>query len=399
PAAGGASESAALGMLDQQEERLERLPQLAAPYEPDTVDLAANAEQRAAWLAALERSTHELVALAERGALLLLDSPSSSPDDAGTAAAAAEVAKMRGFASLYARHLQRLGAQPLAYGALTVRGLLALREQCLRQVGLGDVFGAVKRRENEKAMEAFREVLSASDALAGRERVLALLKNVLAGNMFDWGASQLREALADGSLDLAAARARINYGPPRLNNPEVFAERVTERPYGRVVVFVDNSGADIVLGVLPLARHLVLAGAVVVLAANSQPALNDVTETELRRVVDRAAALDAPLADALARARLLVCATGSAGPCVDLRRLDPHLVALARDADLVVLVGMARAIVSNFNARFACDSLRVAVFKNKMAAEAAGVAAFDSLCLFVPAGAAAADGASRAGEP
>ncbi|KAJ2317171.1 hypothetical protein GGI00_006834, partial [Coemansia sp. RSA 2681] len=60
-AGGGASSDSALGMLDQQADRLERLPQLAAPYEPDTVDLAADEAQRAAWLAALERSAHELV--------------------------------------------------------------------------------------------------------------------------------------------------------------------------------------------------------------------------------------------------------------------------------------------------------------------------------------------------
>ncbi|KAJ2741287.1 hypothetical protein GGI20_005289, partial [Coemansia sp. BCRC 34301] len=131
--------------------------------------------------------------------------------------------------------------------------------------------------------------------------------------------------------------------------------------------------------VLPLARFLAQTGATVVLAANSRPALNDVTEAELGLIVNDAAGVDPALADALAAGRLLVCASGSVGPCIDLRRLDPRLVALAGDVDLIVLVGMARAIVSNFYARFSCDSLRVAVFKNKMAAAAAGASVFDSL--------------------
>ncbi|KAJ2034075.1 hypothetical protein H4S03_005227 [Coemansia sp. S3946] len=380
PAAGDSSGVSALGMLDQQADRLERLPQLALPYVPDTVDLAADEGQRLAWLAALERSAHELVALVERGAL-----DAGSSDHVGTEDRV-DAGRIRAFSILYARHLQRLGAQPLAYGALTVRGILGLREQCLREVGLGDVFAAVKRRETKAALVALPQCVAQTDVLAERERLLALLGNALAGNMFDWGASELHGALASGALDLAAARERISYSPQRLNNPGAFADRVIAEGYRKVLVFVDNSGADVVLGVLPLARVLTQTGATVVLAANSRPALNDVTEGELKDIVAEAALVDESLAAAVEEERLLVCASGSAGPCVDLRRLDPRLVALAQAADLVILVGMARAIVSNYHARFTCDSLRIAVFKNKMTADAASANVFDSLCLYVPGG-------------
>jgi type II pantothenate kinase len=47
-------------------------------------------------------------------------------------------------------------------------------------------------------------------------------------------------------------------------------------------MFVDNAGADIVLGMLPFAREFLRLGCEVVLAANSQPAINDVTSEELR---------------------------------------------------------------------------------------------------------------------
>lgn len=47
------------------------------------------------------------------------------------------------------------------------------------------------------------------------------------------------------------------------------------------MLFVDNAGADVVLGMLPLARELLCNGAQVVMAANSIPAINDVTADEL----------------------------------------------------------------------------------------------------------------------
>jgi Damage-control phosphatase ARMT1-like domain len=67
-------------------------------------------------------------------------------------------------------------------------------------------------------------------------------------------------------------------------------------PYRRVIIFVDNAGADVVLGMLPFARELLRRGCEVVLAANSLPAINDVTATELRRLMVAACDADALLA-------------------------------------------------------------------------------------------------------
>jgi hypothetical protein len=52
--------------------------------------------------------------------------------------------------------------------------------------------------------------------------------------------------------------------------------------YRKALFFVDNSGADVVLGMLPLARELLQRGTVVVLAANRQPSINDITAAELQ---------------------------------------------------------------------------------------------------------------------
>merc|ERR1719232_1552291 len=59
------------------------------------------------------------------------------------------------------------------------------------------------------------------------------------------------------------------------------------RRYQRAIIFVDNSGADIVLGMIPLARELLQRGTEVVLAANSLPALNDITASELRSLMKK----------------------------------------------------------------------------------------------------------------
>jgi type II pantothenate kinase len=54
---------------------------------------------------------------------------------------------------------------------------------------------------------------------------------------------------------------------------------------------VDNAGADAVLGMLPLARELLRNGSEVVMVANSQPAINDLTTSELRSLVRKAATI------------------------------------------------------------------------------------------------------------
>ena len=49
------------------------------------------------------------------------------------------------------------------------------------------------------------------------------------------------------------------------------------------------AGADVVLGMIPLARELLRMGAEVVLCANSLPAINDITAQELRELIDKVA--------------------------------------------------------------------------------------------------------------
>ncbi|KAJ2503196.1 hypothetical protein GGH96_000445 [Coemansia sp. RSA 1972] len=357
-----------LGMLDREPSKLEPLVQLVntaeCPYTPDTVDLTSEPRQQEYWISAMQRNTDGLLELADSGALPGCSDPESRQ-------------RLERFVALYLKHLRRLRLRPLAYGAMSVRALLGLREQCLHEVGLEDIFAGVKQRETQAALSALPALLRGIDAMRESERPRVLLQNVLAGNMFDWGAAALRGALAEGCLDLNKARDQITWRPG-FDNGADFVSRIRTHAYKQCVVFVDNSGADVCLGVLPLVRFLLHQKTRVVLAANSRPALNDVTERELIDIVQRASAIDS----AYATDMLSVCGTGSSGPCLDMRKLDARLVRASQAADLVVIVGMGRAIHSNYYARFSCDSLKLAVFKNQMAADAAHAQIYDALCKY-----------------
>jgi Damage-control phosphatase ARMT1-like domain len=85
------------------------------------------------------------------------------------------------------------------------------------------------------------------------------------------------------------------------------------------VLFVDNAGADVLLGMLPFARELLKGGAQVLLAANRGPTINDITAAELLPLLVAAAAADALLLQALQSGALRVVDSGNDLPVIDLR--------------------------------------------------------------------------------
>lgn len=82
---------------------------------------------------------------------------------------------------------------------------------------------------------------------------------------------------------------------------------------------MDNSGVDIVLGILPFVRDLLQRGTKVILCANSMPALNDVTYPELLGTLKEAGKISKDIKYALKENRLMAMETAQAGPCLDLR--------------------------------------------------------------------------------
>ncbi|KAE8768185.1 Pantothenate kinase 2 [Hordeum vulgare] len=147
-----------------------------------------------------------------------------------------------------------------------------------------------------------------------------------------------------------------------------------DQPYKRALIFVDNAGADVVLGMLPLAQEFLRGGVEVVLVANLLPALNDITANELPEIVVEAAKVQTAeagglMADAMAGIQddtkdepasvpLMVVENGCGSPCIDFRQVSSELAAAAKDADLLILEGMGWSLHTNLNACFKCDALK-----------------------------------------
>jgi len=54
-------------------------------------------------------------------------------------------------------------------------------------------FLQVKQKENGIALKCFQSVIESLDSLGWEERQFALVKGLLAGNVFDWGAKAVSE--------------------------------------------------------------------------------------------------------------------------------------------------------------------------------------------------------------
>jgi type II pantothenate kinase len=249
----------AVGALEEYPDDLQPYPLLYDKdlYNPDTSNLADPSLQTY-WIDLLDVNLKHLVELATK-----------KDTDSLTRASL--------FESMYRQHLSELRLKPNAYGPLTVRGLLNLREQCLREMGFNDVFRGVKEAENASALAGIGHLFENLNQLKGKELLDTLLHNILAGNMYDWGSAVIQEMLKKGELDFQNAKAKIGMNP-KLNQMAEFRNRLlTAPPYKKAVIFVDNSGADIMFGIIPFVRYLLQSGTSVVLAANSHPSVNDIT--------------------------------------------------------------------------------------------------------------------------
>lgn len=375
---------------------LEVFPLLVDPkkYEPNTVDLLDHSELEY-WFTVLSEHMPDLV------------------DKAVASEGGTDDAKRRGeaFARAFSAHLARLMEEPAAYGKFGLANLLELREECLREFQFRDAYITIKQRENEASLTVLPDLLLELDGMDEEGRLLTLIEGVLAANIFDWGSRACVDLYHKGTIiEIYRMSRKKMQRPWRVDDFDMFKRRILgsgENPsYKRALLFVDNSGADVVLGMLPLARELLRLGTEVVLVGNSLPALNDVTANELPEIVAEAAkhcdiirkAAEAGglLFDAMvdvedelekqaASVPLMVVENGCGGPCIDFRQVSSELAAVAKDADLIILEGMGRALHTNLNARFRCDALKLAMVKNQRLAEKLfGGNIYDCICRFEP---------------
>lgn len=90
---------------------------------------------------------------------------------------------------------------------LTIRTLLEYNEANLRANNFEDAFQYQKERENIIALKEFKSRINHLDEIQNfDERWEEIIKGVLAGNVFDWGAKAVTDIL-DTSLKFGLAEA------------------------------------------------------------------------------------------------------------------------------------------------------------------------------------------------
>ncbi|GAB6026236.1 Pantothenate kinase 4 [Chamberlinius hualienensis] len=327
-------------------------------YVADTVDLTLDAEAREYWLLCFEEGIDKFVEVA------INNQPNRE-----TAVERANLFKKKYLARL--RHLNR---HPFAFGSLTVRNLLDMREHCLLEFDFPDPYLSQKHLENEKALKLLPNWLKSLSSLDWISKQEALVCGVLAGNVFDWGAKEVVKLMENGEFGFEEAKKELQVRPWLVDDLDQWLDRLKGPAHNCAAIFVDNSGIDIVLGIVPFAIELLQRGTKVILCANAKPALNDVTYIELLVLVKEISAFNSIVAQSLDNEKLLVMDSGQASPCLDLSRLNQSLAdaLLSEGVDLVVLEGMGRAVHTNLDAKFKTESLKMAVLKNKWLANRLG---------------------------
>lgn len=290
-------------------------------------------------------------------------------------------ARAEKFAQRYAEILEDLKKDPESHGGPPDCILLCqLREQVLRELGFRDIFKKVKDEENAKAISLFEDVVHLSDAIEDVcKRMENLVRGIFAGNIFDLGSAQLAELFSKDGMSFLASCQNLVPRPWVIDDLDAFIAKWSKKPWKKAVIFVDNSGADIVLGILPFARELLRCGTQVVLAANDLPSINDVTYPELIDIVSKLKDNQGKLAG-VDTSNLFIANSGNDLPVIDLTRISQELAYLASGAELVILEGMGRGIETNLYAQFKCDSLKIGMVKHPEVAQFLGGRLYD--CVF-----------------
>ncbi len=346
-------------------------PLLADPatYNPHTMDLVDDAAMRERWLRIFEAHSASLTRHA-------IDSAGGDPTAAERAAA---------MDAQWRATLQGVRDHPERYGELSVLWFCVERENSLRAHGFDDPYRHVKAAENDRALQLLPGLLGEYDALDDADRLEAIMTGCFAGNIFDLGVEATSAMFdGDGGFDFHRAIGRVKPRPWFVDTFDPLRDRFDGGAWRKAVVFVDNAGADVVLGMVPLCRALVGRGCEVVMTANTSPALNDILHHELVPLMRRVAGFDRVTERALAEGRLKLVPSGNGAPLIDLRRVGVELAEAAAGADLVILHGMGRAVETNYHARFKCDALKMAMLKEPAVAEPLGGGMYDVVCKFEP---------------
>lgn len=350
----------------------------ASTYQPDTLDLNSDVEAANYWFPCL----HDMIEKFSRQAA------NSQRNQDETADERADKFKQSSQTKL-AEYRSTTDQNAAVNKILGIRELLEYNDKQLHLCGFEDPWLEQKKSENELALSLFAERIKEIDEIQDvKQRWVELVRGVLAGNMFDWGAQAVANIIQnDKSFGLHGALERIQKRPWLMDDLDKFLQRCLQSDTHKcAAIFVDNSGIDVVLGILPFARELLKRGTKIILCANTTPSLNDVTTSELTTILESCMCKCSIIREACANNKLLVFGNGQKGPCLDMRTLPQDLCEAMQkyETDLLVIEGMARALHTNLYANFSCDTLKLAVVKNKWMAQRLGGETFSVICKFDP---------------
>ena len=383
------------------------LPQLeagegASSYDPNTFKYKSKSDRQSAGLAAFPaledwlKIFYDSIESFQKTAA----SDTTVSDAPQKAAAFAEIYRAKLDATLNSKAQEETGS-------INCLELCRLREESLIEAGFKDIYLDIKTRENANALDLLPEVLAELDEEENiHKRWELIIRGVCAANIFDLGAAHTTNMYHSDGVSFHDAREKLLPRPWAIDTMDRLVDKLSSSsnssleknenqvngggaldppniksssglsssPYKKALLFVDNSGADVILGMLPFARELVRQGTNVVIAANELPSINDITFAELDGLLPHVAALDDVLCKAISTQKLVVISSGNALPVIDLRHISPEVAECAGDADFVVLEGMGRSIETNLNARLGCcDVLKIGMVKHpEVAAELGG---------------------------
>ncbi|CAP33075.1 Protein CBR-PNK-4 [Caenorhabditis briggsae] len=328
---------------------------------PDAIDFNTDDEARDFWIQILDNTIAKLTELA-------IASQSGCPDQEDV------ISRAKDFESDFVKTMDTIKEHHVAYGNSNARNLLEVREQILQEKGFDDIYVQKKHEENLSAVAELPIVLASIDKLkeAGDEKAVVeyVSRCLLAGNVFDWGAKEVVKLMSsEKGLSFQSAINHVENRPWLFDGFESYYQKHKE--YKSVLIFVDNSGYDYILGVIPFARELLRNGAKVIICANTLPALNDLTYREMIELAPELKKADADLAKFIDTEQIMFVQSGQESPCLDARRVheDLNTVVQKYETDLVIIEGMGRALHTNFNVQFKCDTLKAAVIKTQWLAD------------------------------
>ena len=290
-------------------------------------------------------------------------------------------ARWAAFLAEYEQELERIRTESDRTKRQSTLELGLFRQEMLRKFGWPDPYLKVKQRENDLAATQYPAVVTDVDATEGLARWDLLFRGLFAGNMFDLGSPDTIEMYRQGQIDFHAIGDRLPPRPWFIDDGDAIRDRLrSDRRWRQALIFVDNAGTDIVLGVMPVVREMARLGTRIVLAANSEPALNDITITELNAMLARLGGIDPVLFDLIERQSIVTVDSGGDIPLIDLSRVSDACNKAADESDLIVLQGMGRGVESNWRQRFKCDVWRVALLKDRIVTRWVNANLFDPVC-------------------